>query len=78
MKSDCFKKTVSKFFTVKTVITLVIVFTFCFKSLQGADLSDAFVMIVAAVITYYFCKDNDINERVREHEKDFHRDGEHE
>ena len=63
---------IKKLFSVKTIITLVIVFTFCFQTLRGAELSDAFIMIATAVITYYFCKDNGIDERVREHEKNFH------
>ena len=64
---------VAGFFKVKTVITLVIVFTFCFKALQGAELSDAFIMIATAVVTYYFCKDTAIEERIKQHEETLHR-----
>ena len=73
MRSEYLKKALAKFFTVKTVITLVIVFTFCLKTLRGSELPDGFIMIATAVITYYFCKDNAIEERILEHEKDFHR-----
>ena len=41
---------------VKTIITLVIVFTFCYKTLQGVEITSEFVMVSTAVITYYFTK----------------------
>ena len=41
---------------VKTIITLVIVFTFCFKTLADAEITSEFVMIASAVVTYYFTK----------------------
>ena len=72
MKSEYLKGILARFFSVKTVITLVIVLTLCFKTLQGAELSDGFIMIATAVITYYFCKDESVKERIREHEKNFH------
>jgi len=45
-------------FKVKTIVTLVVVFTFCFKTVSGVGLSSEFVMIATAVITYYFTKNN--------------------
>ena len=59
-------------FKVKTIVTLAIVFVLCFKTLQGLEMSDAFIMIATAVVTYYFCTDNNIDERIRTHEKNFH------
>ena len=41
---------------VKTIVTLVIVFTFCFKTLVGSEITSEFVMIATAVVTYYFTK----------------------
>ena len=47
-------------FKVKTIVTLAVVFVFCFKTLHDLELSNEFVMIATAVITYYFTKnDND-------------------
>ena len=63
---------IASLLTVKTLITLAIVFTLCIKTLRGLEMSDAFIMIATAVITYYFCKDNNAKERVREHEKNLH------
>ena len=64
---------IANFFTVKTVITLVIVFTFCFMTVQSKELQDAFIMIATAVVTYYFCKDNAIENRIKQHEEILHR-----
>ena len=66
------KRALPKALSVKTIMTLLIVVTLCVRVLQGADLSDGFIMIATAVITYYFCKDNTIEERMCEHEKNFH------
>ena len=51
-----FLTNLSNLLTVKTVVTLAIVFTFCFKVIRGGELSSEFVMIASAVITYYFCE----------------------
>ena len=59
-------------FRIKTVITIAIVFVLCYKTLRGMYLPDAFLMIATAVVTYYFCSDNNIDERIKNHEKDFH------
>lgn len=42
---------------VKTILTLVIVFTFCFKTINDMSITSEFVMMATAVITYYFTKD---------------------
>ena len=44
-------------FKVKTIITSGIVFTFCFKTLRGLDITSEFVMVATSVVTYYFTKD---------------------
>ena len=41
---------------VKTILTLVIVFAFCYKTMQSVEITGEFVMIATAVITYYFTK----------------------
>ena len=43
-------------FRVKTLITLVIVFTLCYKTLANIEITSEFVMIATAVVTYYFTK----------------------
>jgi len=43
-------------FKVKTIITLGVIAVFCFKTLQGTELSNEFIMIASAVVTYYFTK----------------------
>lgn len=71
-------KAFARFLSLKTVITLVIVLTFCIRTLQGVEMPDAFVMIATAVITYYFCRDSGVEERMREHEKKYHETNTHE
>ncbi|MCL2703754.1 MAG: hypothetical protein FWE91_09125 [Defluviitaleaceae bacterium] len=44
---------------VKTIVTLAIVFSLCFKTLNGIAITNEFVMIATAVITYYFTKETD-------------------
>ena len=56
----------------KTFITLSVILTMCFLAIRGAYIPSEFLMIATAVVTYYFCKDDAIEERVRRHEKDFH------
>jgi hypothetical protein len=43
---------------VKTIITLCIVFTFCYLTIQGEFDGKDFLIIATAVITYYFTKSN--------------------
>ena len=56
----------------KAAITLIVVLTLCFLVIRGLEVPDAFLMIATAVVTYYFCKDSSAEERVKEHEKNFH------
>jgi hypothetical protein len=42
---------------VKTLITFVVMFTFCVLTIRSGELSGEFVMIATAVITYYFTRD---------------------
>ena len=48
---------------VKTIITLVIIFSFCFKTLVGVEITSEYVMISTAVVTYYFTRENNLNNR---------------
>ena len=72
MAWEKFIKGLAGLFKIKTLITLAIVFVLCFMTLRGLEMPDAFLMIATAVVTYYFCSDNSIDERIREHEKNFH------
>jgi len=47
---------IANLFKVKTIVTLVIVLTFCFLTLRQINVSNEFVMIATAIITYYFAK----------------------
>ena len=49
-------KNLANLFKVKTIVTLAVVFVFCFKALQGIEITSEFVMIASAIITYYFTK----------------------
>jgi len=50
--------------TVKTIVTLAIVFTFCFQTIRGADTSGEFTILAAtAVINYYFSRGIKSDER---------------
>ena len=45
---------------IKSIVTLCVIFTFCFKTLQGVQVTSEFVMIATAVITYYFTKEKEV------------------
>jgi hypothetical protein len=45
-------------FKVKTIITLCIVFTFCYLTIKGEFDGKDFLIIATAVITYYFTKES--------------------
>jgi ribose/xylose/arabinose/galactoside ABC-type transport system permease subunit len=47
---------IANLFKVKTIVTLAVVFTFCYLTHRGIQLSNEFVMIATAVVTYYFTK----------------------
>ena len=52
-----FLQNIANLFKVKTIITLIIVFTFCFLTIGGTFDGKDFLIIATAVITYYFTKD---------------------
>lgn len=41
---------------VKTVVTIMVVATFCALTIRGDDISTEFTMLLTAVTTYYFAK----------------------
>ena len=44
-------------FKIKTIVTLAIVFVFCFQAIRGAEISDGFLILAAtAVVNYYFTR----------------------
>lgn len=49
-------RNISNLLKVKTIVTLAIVFTFCFLTLGQMEISREFMYIAIAVITYYFAK----------------------
>ena len=49
-------KEVLKLLEVKSIITITIIFVFCYKTMQGVEITSEFVMIASAIITYYFAK----------------------
>ena len=57
---------------IKTFITLAVILTMCFLAIFREYIPGEFLMLATAVVTYYFCKENNIEERIREHEKNFH------
>ncbi|MCL2445243.1 MAG: hypothetical protein FWD06_00520 [Oscillospiraceae bacterium] len=50
---------------VKTIITLMIIVVFCYKTLANVDITSEFVMIASSIITYYFAKDYMSNDTER-------------
>ena len=52
-----FLTNIANLFKVKTIVTLAVVFTFCFLTIRGINASGEFLMIATAVVTYYFTKD---------------------
>ena len=58
---------------IKIFITLAVILTMCFLAIRREYIPSEFLMIATAVVTYYFCKDDAIEERMRVHEKNFHR-----
>lgn len=73
MNNNLVTKALARFFTLKTIITLVIIITFCIQTFQGVEMPDAFIMIATAVITYYFCRDSNVEEKLHEHEEKYHK-----
>jgi len=53
-----FTKKIADIFKVKTIVTLAIVFTFCFLTLTGREMNNEFMYIVFTVTAYYFATDN--------------------
>jgi len=51
------KENLAGLLKVKTIITLLIIVVFCYKTLAGIELTSEFVMIASAIVTYYFAKD---------------------
>jgi len=51
------KENLAGLLKVKTIITLLIIVVFCYKTLMDIELTSEFVMIASAVVTYYFAKD---------------------
>jgi hypothetical protein len=49
-------KNIANIFKVKTLVTLAVVGTLCYKTLTGIEITNEFVMIASAVVTYYFTK----------------------
>jgi len=49
-----FLKNVVSLVEIKAILTLVIILSFCFKTLQGVELTSEYVMMATAVVTYYF------------------------
>jgi len=46
---------------VKTIITLVIIFSLCYKTLQGVEITSEYIMIATSIITYYFANNKNKN-----------------
>ncbi len=49
-----FTENLAKLINVKTIVTMVIIFVFSFLSLKGEISSDNIMIIVTAVISFYF------------------------
>ena len=49
-------------FKVKTVVTLAVVFVFCYMTVNEITVSAEFKMIATAIVTYYFAKPDNPNE----------------
>jgi hypothetical protein len=54
---EAWKEILSSLLKVKTIITLMIIMVFCYKTLTDVELTSEFVMIASAIVTYYFAKD---------------------
>ena len=68
---NCIKQ-ISKIIKARTILTMIIVCTFCLLAIRGDEMSTEFTVIATAVVTYYFCKDNTVEDKVAEHERDYH------
>jgi len=51
---------------VKTIITITVILVFCYKTLQGVEVTSEFVMIASAIITYYFAKPSSPKDKLDE------------
>ncbi len=53
---------IAKLFKVKSIITIVIIFTVCFLTINGQIDTAVFTTIATLVVQYYFKKDDGKNE----------------
>jgi hypothetical protein len=58
---------------VKTIITVGIVFTFCYLTLTGIIDKKDFLIIAATVITYYFTKKEDTPRKDKDDENEYNK-----
>ena len=49
-----FLKNIINLVEIKAILTLIIIVSFCFKTLQGVELTSEYVMMATAIVTYYF------------------------
>ena len=54
---EALKESLAGLLKVKTMITLMIIIVFCYKTLADIELTSEFVMIASAIVTYYFAKE---------------------
>ena len=43
-------------FTIKTAVTLAVVFVFLLKAFRGAETGGDFMVVLAVVVTYWLCE----------------------
>ena len=53
---------IANLFKVKAIVSLVIVFIFCWKVFSGAGINNDFLTIFAVVVTYWLCEKTKQNE----------------
>lgn len=57
-------KNIAKLFKVKTILSLLVIVTTCILTFKNVVSVEAFMSIVASIITYYFTKKEDTEEVV--------------
>lgn len=56
------KKNLANLLKVKTIISLVVIFTTCYLTIKGNLDTETFMVITSAIITYYFNKKENEND----------------
>jgi len=50
-----FRFNLADLFKVKSIVTLGVIFVFCYMAIKAHEINNEFLIILTAIVTYYFC-----------------------